>query len=151
MSDGSGGILGSANTLRDFFESLSAPARELLIFAVFFAFGLLVVPPLIWVVGTSILGPYENGDIFALMGDVFAGLAKGSPSMWIVALGPYALVMIARLFYRLLFGTGFERASRPAAASAAPSRNSRSRYDVKSTRQAANRPPAKKIPTIGDL
>lgn len=98
--------LASSIRVRGFFGSLSGPGREVLIFAVALCLGLLVVPPLIWAVGAAVLGPYAHGGALALMSDVFSGLVSGAPSMWVVALGPYVLIQLARLFYRVIFGTG---------------------------------------------
>jgi len=70
--------------------------RELLTLALCLAIGLLVMPLLIWVVGTTQLGHYANGGIGGLLGDYYLGLAKGSLAYWLVALGPYAAVWLLR-------------------------------------------------------
>jgi hypothetical protein len=81
--------------------------RELIIYGVALLFGLLVVPPLIWVAGNRVLGPYTHGQNlhagpFALHEDFFLGLLHGSAVFWVVALGPAALVLLLRLFIALL-------------------------------------------------
>jgi hypothetical protein len=70
--------------------------RELLTLALCLVIGLLVMPLLIWVVGSTQLGPYANGGIGHLLGDYYLALAKGSLAYWLVALGPYAAVWLLR-------------------------------------------------------
>ena len=45
------------------------------------------------------LGPYASGGPFALLANFFVGLANGSPVFWCVALGPYLLTLLLRLFW----------------------------------------------------
>ena len=70
--------------------------RELLTLALCLAVGLMVMPILIWFVGSAQLGPYANGGIGALLGDYYLALIKGSLAYWLVALGPYAAVWLLR-------------------------------------------------------
>jgi len=70
--------------------------RELLTLAICLAIGLLVMPILIWVVGSTQLGPYTNGGIGRLLADYYLALAKGSLAYWLVALGPYVAVWLLR-------------------------------------------------------
>jgi len=86
--------------------------RELIILGVSLACGLVLIPFLIWLVGNRILGPYTHGqDATAgtgplrLLADYFAGLGHGSVIFWCVALGPYVIVLLTRLLYRLLRST----------------------------------------------
>ncbi len=60
------------------------------------AFGLFIVPLLIWAVGRGVLGNYADGGPFALLVDFFNGLKSGSPVYWGVAIGPYLFVMLLR-------------------------------------------------------
>jgi hypothetical protein len=82
--------------------------REMVLFGGALALGLLVIPLLIWIVGHRSLGPYSRGDDphglgpLALYGDYFAGLARGWLGYWVVALGPAALLLLARLWLALL-------------------------------------------------
>lgn len=57
-----------------------------------------MVPLLIWVVGSTVLGPYAGagGSAFALLADFFVGLKSGSLLYWSVVLGPYLFVQILR-------------------------------------------------------
>jgi hypothetical protein len=82
-------------------------SREVLIFGTALVIGLVVVPLLIWVVGSRALGPYIHGTDthagpMALLGDFFTGLAHGWVSYWLVALGPAVMIIFVRLVYALL-------------------------------------------------
>jgi hypothetical protein len=70
--------------------------RELMILVILLAFGLFIVPLLIWVVGRGVLGPFADGGPFELLVDFFNGLRTGSLVYWAVALGPYLMVMVLR-------------------------------------------------------
>jgi hypothetical protein len=94
--------------------------RELIILGVAMACGFLLMPFLIWLVGNRVLGPYTHGqDATAgtgplrLLADYFTGLAHGSVIFWLVAIGPYVLLTLARLLYVYLRST-------PGGSSAAP-------------------------------
>jgi hypothetical protein len=81
--------------------------RELIIYAVALLCGLLLMPLLIWVGGNRVLGPYTHGQNghpgpLALLEDFFVGLLHGSSVFWAVALGPALLLVLVRLFIRLL-------------------------------------------------
>jgi hypothetical protein len=81
--------------------------REAIIFGIAFAGGLLLMPFLIWLVGNRVLGGYTHGpDLHAgpvkLLGDFFVGLAHGSVIFWCVAVGPYLLILLARLLYAFI-------------------------------------------------
>jgi hypothetical protein len=64
--------------------------------------GAVLIPCLIWVVGRAVLGPYTHGSMLALLADYYAGLAHGSPAFWVVLLGPYVLLQLARIGRRLV-------------------------------------------------
>jgi len=81
--------------------------RELIVYGVLLLFGLIGVPLLIWVGGNRVLGPYTHDQSnragpLALLQDFFLGLLHGSAVFWVVALGPAALVLLVRLFIRLV-------------------------------------------------
>ena len=91
------------------FDAQPRVRRELIIFGPALIFGLVVVPLLIWTVGTRVLGPYTRGTEahdrpLALLGDFFAGLAHGSTVFWLVALGPALFVVLVRLLVVLIRG-----------------------------------------------
>jgi hypothetical protein len=82
--------------------------REIALFGVALVLGFVLVPLAIWFVGNRILGPYTHGNNLhagpmALLGDFFEGLSRGWLSYWIVALGPLAIIALARLAWELLF------------------------------------------------
>src|SRR5579862_1017747 len=92
---------------RERLRALSRTQRVLMLYAAALLFGLLGVPFLIWLAGNRVLGPYTHGqDLhagpFALLADFFVGLAHGSSVFWLVALGPLAILLLLRLFIRLL-------------------------------------------------
>ena len=68
----------------------NSPACSLAIMFV----GLFIVPPLIWLTGRALFGPYANGGLFSLWGDFFGELARGARSAWVVALAPCALLAL---------------------------------------------------------
>jgi hypothetical protein len=81
--------------------------REALLFGIAFAGGLLLMPFLIWLVGSRVLGGYTHGqDLHAgpvkLLGDFFVGLGHGSVIFWSVAVGPYLLILLVRLLYAFI-------------------------------------------------
>ena len=70
--------------------------RELWALGVCLSLGLVLMPILIWLVGSWKLGPYSNGGLLALWRDFFAALIKGSLAYWLVAAGPYAALWLLR-------------------------------------------------------
>jgi hypothetical protein len=81
--------------------------RELIIYAVALVCGLVLMPLLIWFAGNHVLGPYTHDQNahagpLALLGDFCVGLLHGSAVFWAVALGPAVLLVLLRLFVRLL-------------------------------------------------
>ncbi len=67
-------------------------------------FGVLVVPPLLWLVGMRELGPYADGGMGDLLGNFFRGLAGASFAFWAVALVPYLLTLVVRALIGLVRG-----------------------------------------------
>jgi len=89
------------------FAALSRTQRELIALGAAIAFGVLVMPLLIWLAGNRALGPYTHGDNlrggpWALFADYVVGLAHGSAIFWLVALGPAVLLLLIRGFLALL-------------------------------------------------
>jgi hypothetical protein len=82
--------------------------REGLLFAVALAFGLLVLPFVIWLAGSRTLGPYTHGNDprqlgpLALYADYLSGLGHGWIGYWVVALGPALLLTAMRLWLALV-------------------------------------------------
>jgi hypothetical protein len=70
--------------------------REVLTLALCLAVGLLIMPVLIWLVGSIQLGPYANGGLGSLLKDYYLALMHGSLAYWLVALGPYVAAWLMR-------------------------------------------------------
>ncbi|HLQ13820.1 MAG TPA: hypothetical protein VK130_11340 [Steroidobacteraceae bacterium] len=80
------------STLRQFwrhYRRTSGARHELLALGLSLGLGLVVMPALVWIVGSWKLGPYANGGPFALWRDYLVALFHGSIPYWLVALGPY--------------------------------------------------------------
>jgi len=90
------------------FTTATRPRREIAVYGGALAFGLLVIPLLIWLIGHRTLGPYTHGDDprgfgpLTLYADYFSGLAHGWLGYWVVGLGPAVLILAARLWLALL-------------------------------------------------
>ena len=61
-------------------------------------FGLLVMPPLIYLAGRFTLQEYANGGAFALYLDFLKGLVAPRSSFWVVLVGPFVFLTLFRLF-----------------------------------------------------
>jgi hypothetical protein len=58
--------------------------------------GFLLLPALIYLAGSSVLGRYEGASMGNLYGSIYRGLAHGNLASWIVVLGPAALILLGR-------------------------------------------------------
>lgn len=83
--------------MRDFYRTQSRIGRELLLAAGILLGSIVGMPFLIWVAGRLALGEYRNGGPFALLRDFVVGLVAGAPAFWIAAVGPYLLILFARM------------------------------------------------------
>ena len=83
--------------------------RELLWLLIGLPVGVLLLPPLIWLVGSHVFGPYAGGNTRDLADHFFRGLGQGQQAFWIVALGPYVAILTLRLTL-----AGIRAARRPA-------------------------------------
>jgi hypothetical protein len=79
-------------------------SRELASLLFVLLFGILLLPPLIWVGGRMVLGPYisdplnpEPGGPFALWLDYLQGLVHGNPGYWLACLGLYGTFLATRI------------------------------------------------------
>jgi hypothetical protein len=73
---------------------------ELLLALACVAFSLLVLPALVYWVGTLILDPYSGGtSMTSLYGDFFRALSVGSFAAWLLVAGPYILLTLLRLLF----------------------------------------------------
>jgi hypothetical protein len=76
--------------------------RELILLACALAFGVLAVPPLLWLVGARTLGAYPGGGAGALVANFFRGLASGALGFWFIALAPYLFIIVLRALIALV-------------------------------------------------
>jgi hypothetical protein len=82
------------------------PLRFELIFAsLWLAFGLFVLPALVFLVGGALLGPYgvapdqQGAGLSTFYVDFFGDLADGSGRAWSLALGPVLLIYLLRAVF----------------------------------------------------
>ena len=80
----------------------SAIRRELLWLLIGLPAGALLLPVLIWLVGARVFGAYAGGETGDLVRRFFQNLGQGDSASWLVALGPYAGLLLLRLALRLL-------------------------------------------------
>jgi len=74
--------------------------RELIVASVALAFGLFVLPGLIYLVGAALLGPYgENRGPGSFYGDFFRDLIEPSGRAWALAVGPLVVVSAVRAVF----------------------------------------------------
>jgi hypothetical protein len=71
-------------------------SRELWLTAFALAAGFGLMPVLIYVLGSSLLGRYEGASLHRTFESIYAGVQSGSVASWIVLLGPYGLYLIFR-------------------------------------------------------
>ena len=79
------------------FMNIATVRRELLWLLIALTVGILLLPPLIWLVGSHVFGPYAAGNNRDLVDHFFRNLGQGQPAFWIVALGPYLAILTLRL------------------------------------------------------
>ena len=111
----------------DALSALSPMRRELIAVGAALAFGILVMPFLIWLGGNRVLGPYTHGDDpkggpWGLFADYVVGLVHGSAVFWGVALGPLLLLLLVQGFLTLLKAVPQLRRGAPPAAPVRPER-----------------------------
>ena len=71
--------------------------RELLWLLIGLPLGLLLLPVLVFLVGSRLFGPYAGGEAGDLVNGFFQGLGQGEPVCWLVAVGPYFGLLLLRL------------------------------------------------------
>jgi hypothetical protein len=104
-----GGTTGAMATLFNWFVrahayyfSLPRLQFEAMTLGLAVLFGLLILPPLIYLPGFYILKPYQNGGVFALYLDFYKGLVAMRPSFWVALIGPFAFLSLFRIFRLIL-------------------------------------------------
>jgi hypothetical protein len=96
---------------RDYFQSLSRLQRELMFIGVAVVFGFVVMPAIIFALGTGVMGKYAGGNsVISLYTNFYKALGQGWLSFWIVALGPFVLISLLRLLIAMLFGGSADEA-----------------------------------------
>lgn len=78
-------------------SNIATLRRELLWLLIALPIGVLLLPPLIWLVGSHVFGPYAGGNTRDLVDHFFRGLGQGQQAFWIIALGPYVFLLALRL------------------------------------------------------
>jgi hypothetical protein len=95
-----------SDPIRQWYVGLSPGwQRELRIAALWFGFGLLIMPFLIYLAGVLTLEPYEGG-LPAFLGSLLAAFFTLKPTAWLLVLGPYLLFTALRLLTRPLRRAG---------------------------------------------
>jgi hypothetical protein len=87
---------------RDYYFGLPRFKFEAMTLGVAVLFGLVLMPPFIYVAGRYTLQPYANGGLFALYGDFFKGLIEPRPAYWLVVAGPLVFLSLVRVFRLIL-------------------------------------------------
>jgi hypothetical protein len=65
------------------------------------AFGLCLLPALVYFAGQFLLGAYGGGSIADFYARYFQSLAQGAASAWSLVLGPGLMIVVIRYFFRL--------------------------------------------------
>lgn len=65
------------------------------------AFGVLVLPFLVYLTGTYVFGSYASGGALGFFGDFARGLATARWHAWVIALGPVAILGVWWALLRL--------------------------------------------------
>ncbi len=84
-------------TLRSRYRQATVSSRLLWLVGGGLALGLTVLPLLIFIAGSSLLGRYEGASLANQYGSIYRGLFQGNWASWIVVLGPALLVLLSRI------------------------------------------------------
>lgn len=87
--------------------------RETLLFAGFFAFGLLLLPAAIYLVGQAVFGTYGGEGIGAFYSGIMTRIRNGDIVGWFLILSPYIFVQLVRLAFMVFRWLGERNESRP--------------------------------------
>lgn len=83
--------------------------RELAWFAFLLAFGVFVLPGLVYAVGTHLLGEYSpEGGAGLFYRDLYAAAAAPEPWAWLLLAGPWLAVLALRMLWLPLRGGAAE-------------------------------------------
>jgi hypothetical protein len=75
--------------------------RELIVLGVAALLGFIIAPLLIDLAGARTLGAYAGGNLQEFFVHFYRGLGSGWPGFWMVALGPYVIILAARGLWAL--------------------------------------------------
>lgn len=75
--------------------------REATVAAGLLAFGILVPPFAIYLVGRELIGEYSDAGVMGLAERLWGDLLALQLGAWVLALSPYVLVQLARFAHRL--------------------------------------------------
>lgn len=87
---------------RDYYFGLPRFKFEAMTLGLAVLFGLVLMPPLIYVAGHYTLKAYANGGLFTLYFDFVKGLIEPRPSCWLVVAGPLVFLSLVRVFRLIL-------------------------------------------------
>lgn len=112
---------------------------ELIFVSVWLAFGLFLLPALIFCVGGAVFGPYgENAGLSTFYIDFFEDLADASGRAWSIALGPLLVIYPLRAIFLGVQSDRLERErfedEAPVARSRAPAKREHKRSADRPTR-----------------
>jgi len=99
---GSSGLFSWYGRARGYYFSLSRPKFEALTLAIAMLVGLVIMPVLIFIVGSYALKSYAHGGLFSLFVDFYKGLVDLRPSCWIVLIGPFVFLTLFRICRHVL-------------------------------------------------
>ncbi len=90
--------MASAQTAKSAPSALSKPVlREVLLFAVLGAFGLIVLPIAIFYVGGLVFGDYGGDGFGQFFESILAKLGRGDRLAWFLVLSPYIVIQLLRI------------------------------------------------------
>jgi len=125
---------------------------ELIFTSVCLAAGLFLLPVSIYVVGTTLLGPYGAGDgaqagsLGSFFGDFFGDLAQPSGRSWAIVLGPLLLMSLVRVVF---IGLPRERIENAAGQQSPPPPSRPVDHRSQTSRPARTERPLRVEPRIG--
>ena len=72
--------------------------KEMFVAVVLLGFGLFALPPMVYWVGTRVVGEYgAQGGLDTLTRQIWTDLANGNVFAWMLVTGPYLIIQLLRL------------------------------------------------------
>jgi hypothetical protein len=75
--------------------------RDAVWLAAAFAVGLVVLPPVVYMTGTKVLGAYAGGGLGTFLKDFYTSLFRFEPAALTLAVGPLAVAIVWRVLLRV--------------------------------------------------